>query len=148
MESCISLHQRCSSQKGGRLDLSFHPQILPKKNSESLKPDCIMYAPDSKFDICGRNTNLAVHNKHLDQYLRSGHETEVHSVPTWPWTLWLNVVVQIVFVDNKKLQETLLHDIDADQLCSEYGGSGDLILLQDVVQFPHWWPLSCIKSKE
>jgi hypothetical protein len=31
MESCISLHQRCSSQKGGRLDLSFHPQILPKK---------------------------------------------------------------------------------------------------------------------
>ncbi len=43
--------------------------------------------------------------------------------------------MQIVFVDNKKLQETLLHDIDADQLCSEYGGSGDLILLQDVVQF-------------
>ncbi|CAM6076226.1 unnamed protein product [Sphagnum tenellum] len=26
---------------------------------------------------------------------------------------------KIVFVDNKKLQETLLHDIDADQLCSE-----------------------------
>lgn len=84
----------------------------------------------------------------LDQYLQSGHETEVHSVPTWRWTVWLNVVVQIVFVDNKKLQETLLHDIDADQLCSEYGGSGDLILLQDVVQFLDWWPLSCIKSKE
>jgi hypothetical protein len=77
MESCISLHQRHSSQKGGRLDLSFHPQIDPKKNSQSLKPDCIMYAADSKFDICGRNTILAVHNEHLYQYLWSGHETEV-----------------------------------------------------------------------
>lgn len=41
------------------------PPNPPKKNFESLKPDCIMYAADSKFDICGRNTTLAVHNKHL-----------------------------------------------------------------------------------
>ncbi len=51
------------------------------------------------------------------------------------------VVLQIVFVDNKKLQETLLADIDADQLPSDYGGSGELILLQDAA-VPNWPPVT------
>jgi hypothetical protein len=48
---------------------------------------------------------------------------------------------KIVFVDNKKLQETLLADIDADQLPSDYGGSGELILLQDAA-VPNWPPVT------
>jgi len=51
------------------------------------------------------------------------------------------VVLQIVFVDNKKLQETLLADIDADQLPPDYGGSGELILLQDAA-VPNWPPVT------
>ncbi|KAH9553195.1 hypothetical protein CY35_09G105900 [Sphagnum magellanicum] len=50
-------------------------------------------------------------------------------------------ILQIVFVDNKKLQETLLADIDADQLPSDYGGSGELILLQDAA-VPNWPPVT------
>ncbi|KAG0625306.1 hypothetical protein M758_2G044000 [Ceratodon purpureus] len=45
---------------------------------------------------------------------------------------------KIVFVDKKKAQETLLSVIDADQLPKEYGGTADLVLLQDA--FVPGWP--------
>lgn len=46
---------------------------------------------------------------------------------------------KIVFVENKKAQETLLSVIDADQLPTEYGGTAELVLLQDAV-IPGWLP--------
>lgn len=53
--------------------------------------------------------------------------------------LTTHVLLQIVFVENKKAQETLLSVIDADQLPAEYGGTAELVLLQDAV-VPGWPP--------
>lgn len=49
------------------------------------------------------------------------------------------VKLQIVFVESKKIQETLLSVFDADQLPVEYGGTAELVLLQDAV-VPGWPP--------
>lgn len=48
-------------------------------------------------------------------------------------------MLQIVFVESKKIQETLLSVFDADQLPVEYGGTAELVLLQDAV-VPGWPP--------
>ena len=54
-------------------------------------------------------------------------------------SLTMDVLLQIVFVENKKAQETLLSVVDADQLPTEYGGTAELVLLQDAV-IPGWLP--------
>lgn len=38
---------------------------------------------------------------------------------------------QIIFVDNKKLQSTLLQDIDESQLPETYGGKLNLVPIQE-----------------
>lgn len=47
---------------------------------------------------------------------------------------------KIVFVEKKKAQETLLSVFDADHLPVEYGGTAELVLLEDAV-VPGWPPV-------
>jgi hypothetical protein len=55
-------------------------------------------------------------------------------------TLTTYVLLQIVFVEKKKAQETLLSVFDADHLPVEYGGTAELVLLEDAV-VPGWPPV-------
>lgn len=45
-----------------------------------------------------------------------------------------------MFIESKKVQETLLSVFDADQLPVEYGGMAELVLSQDAV-VPCWPPV-------
>lgn len=52
------------------------------------------------------------------------------SLITW-YNSMFNYDLQIVFVENKKLQSTLLKDIDESQLPVEFGGKQALVRIQD-----------------
>ncbi|KAL3693234.1 hypothetical protein R1sor_006885 [Riccia sorocarpa] len=48
-----------------------------------------------------------------------------------------NTKRKIIFVDNKKLTETLLEEIDIDHLPKEYGGNAELVLVQELTARQH-----------
>eukprot|EP00250_Pteridium_aquilinum_P035811 c9957_g1_i1 orf=357-1187(-) len=117
---------------------------------------------EGKFTIIGDMEGWGVKNMDIRGYLAvldilQNHYPErlrkllLLHVPYLFWGAWKVVSPlvdkvtreKIVFVDDKRLKDTLLKEIDEDQLPTKYGGQQSLITVQDYAA-PNWPPRTAV----